>query len=171
MPHSRSRMPRCLQSRERDSHGRNRRVLLRPAERIGRPTDSAHCSPSSDPHARAKMIALPAKRQSRCLQCGENWAGRCQPSDCRSPTGATLEAGIGRCSGSRPEVQALSACPALGCLLSAGYCHHRLDHELQPRRHHQPSAHSEASAPGGDECVRRHLNCSDVREHQVLLRA
>ena len=56
-------------------------------------------------------------------------------------------------------------------LPSVGFCHDRVDYELQPRRHHRPAAHSEASVPGGDECVRRDLSCGDVREHQVLLRA
>jgi hypothetical protein len=36
-------------------------------------------------------------------------------------------------------------------LPSVGYCHDRLDHELQRRRHHRPRVHSEASALGGDE--------------------
>jgi hypothetical protein len=56
-------------------------------------------------------------------------------------------------------------------LPSVGFCHDRVDYELQPRRHHRPAAYSEASVPGGDECVRRDLSCGDVREHQVLLRA
>ena len=99
-------------------------------------------------------------------------ANGCEPSDCRPPPGASLAAGIGLRGGSRPDEQASELlCTWLDRLPSVGYWRDRLDRELQPRRHDRPSADSEASAPGDNECVGRHLNCSDVREHQVLLRA